>query len=333
LSNLIEHSDGESDADKVVRVTANQSPVSLKVYQDIYHQITGRTEQIRKRYSDSLLIDFQDVSQVHHKIMQLCDVHNIVASNEVVTVFHEKERKETFTSFEKFQLYNQGSSSPTVILVLKYNFSIIPAGLSQPQEYVVTVRLTSRLGLIQQFEEEAPAFMRGRFFSMVGEDVAEISVEYADYVIARGFLEGFDEWVKGCKKTPQPFVLKALQRVSHFAPSFLRISIIVLLGYFATRSIPVSLAGNPSSEILARFFVIFGTAAFVLWSSAFAVGKQIETSIDNFPVLSYLQLNKGDLQLIQKFRDSRKGTVLRLLVSSVFSIALGIAASKIEKLL
>jgi hypothetical protein len=159
MSEIIEHDDAGNG--RVVRVGQTHTQVSLKVYQDIYHQVTGRTEQIRKRYSDNILAEFSDLEQLHHKISQLCDVHHVVARNETISVFHDKERKELFTSFERFRAYNGNATSPSVNVVLKYNFSIVPAGLERPQEYVVTVRLTSRVAAVKQLEDEAPPFMAG----------------------------------------------------------------------------------------------------------------------------------------------------------------------------
>ena len=54
MSELIEHSDLGDE--RVLRVGQSQERVSIKVYQDIYHQITGRTEEIRKRYTDNILV-------------------------------------------------------------------------------------------------------------------------------------------------------------------------------------------------------------------------------------------------------------------------------------
>ncbi|MBK1672190.1 hypothetical protein CKO35_02515 [Ectothiorhodospira shaposhnikovii] len=190
---------GNTGNSPLVSVGEGDSQVSLKVYQDIYHQVTGRTEQIVKRHSDNLLVEFSEVQQLHYKIMQLCDVHKIIASNESIAVFHSKERKEQFTSFERFKAYNSGTSSPTVSVVLKYNFSIIPAGLERPQEYVVTIRLTSRVAMLAELTAEAPPFIPRRFFGYAAGNTAEITVEYADYTVARGFLEAFDEWVVGCR--------------------------------------------------------------------------------------------------------------------------------------
>lgn len=95
MGELVEHSNnGDTDVD-LIGVGESGSRVSLKLYQDIYHQVTGRTEQIRKRYSDNLLVEFAELEQLHFKVLQLCDVHKIVANNEVISVFYEKADSST----------------------------------------------------------------------------------------------------------------------------------------------------------------------------------------------------------------------------------------------
>lgn len=331
MSEVIEHIDAGNGDNRVVRVGDSHTPVSLKVYQDVYHQITGRTEQIRKRYSDNLLLEFGELEQLHHKIGQLCDVHHVVAANETISIFHDKERKEQFTSFERLRAYNANSTSPTVNVVLKYNFSIIPAGLPQPQEYVVTVRLTSRVALAKQMEEEAPPFMHARLFSYLNDNTAEITIEYADYVIARGFMEAFDEWIRGCKCAPKKPWLKHLRRWSYLVPDLLRILIILFVGYFSVQSIQQYFGEGTSPGLWARFAVIYSTGGVILFGLMAAAGHMIENAIDSFPLLSYLNLNRGDATLIQDFESRRRGVVWRFLGGAVTAIVLGIISAKLER--
>jgi hypothetical protein len=331
LSEVIEH--GDVGNSSTLHVGAMNSAVSVKVYQDLYHQITGQTEQIRKRYSDNLLVELPELEQLHFKVLQLCDVHNVVAKNEIISVFHEKERKEQFTSFERFQAYNANTASPTLNVVIKYNFSIVPAGLRKPQEYVVTIRLTSRVALIKQAEEEAPPFMRGRLLSFLTENTAEITVEYADYVIARGFLEAFDEWIRGCKAIPKPKTLLTLRRWSHLVPSAFRMLIVLLIGWFALQIIPTYFNSTSKPDTWARFLVIYGAASFLLLTLAGTAGGMIEEAIDTFPTLSYLKLNKGDATIIEAFQERRSGVITKFMLAAAFSVVLGIVSSKLEKLL
>ena len=44
MSEIIEHDDSGNGEDRVVEVGQSNVPVPFKLYQDVYHQITGRTE-------------------------------------------------------------------------------------------------------------------------------------------------------------------------------------------------------------------------------------------------------------------------------------------------
>lgn len=333
MGDLIEHSENDNGNVDVVRVGEAGSHVSLKVYQDIYHQVTGRTEQIRKRYSDNLLVEFAEVDQLHFKVQQLCDVHKIVACNEIISVFHDKERKEQFTSFERFRAYNTNAASPTVSIVLKYNFSIVPAGLERPQEYAVAIRLTSRVAMLQQIEQEAPPFVRGHLAGFVALNTAEVTIDYADYVIARGFLEAFDEWLRGCKKTPPVPFLNSLRRWSGYIPGAAKLVVGALLSWFAFQSVPTYFNASIQTEVWARFFVVYAGGALILVPLMGTIGSLIEEAIDSYPVLSYLKLNKGDINLIDEFADRKRAIMIKLALSGVFAVALNIVAAKLERFL
>jgi hypothetical protein len=331
MTEIIEHND--SGNGRAISVGDSHSQVSLKVYQDIYHQVTGRTEQIRKRYSENLLIDFQELQQLHHKITQLCDVHHIVVQNAIISVFHEKERKEQFTSFERFKAYNSNATSPTVSVVLKYNFSIVPAGVERPQEYVVTIRLTSRIAAMKQIEEGAPPFMRGRLFGFFAGNVAEVTIDYADYIIARGFLEGFQEWVSGCKANPKSKLLQVLRHRSHWIPTVLQLAVASIIISFTLQSIHAIIPDAATLGITARFMVIFAGCSYILLKLIRITGDLIEQTIDNFPEISYLNLNKGDEKLIKEAESNKPMALLRIAIGAAGTIALGIISSKLEKLM
>ena len=324
-------SNNDRNSTPEVLVGDGATPVPIKFYQDIYHQITGRTEQIQRRYKDSTLIEFGDIEQLYYKINQLCDVHHVVVSNEIITVFHEKDRKEQFTSFERFKLYNTNSASHCRTVVLKFNFSIAPAGIRKPQEYVVTAKLTSRVGLMKQFDEDdIPSFMRGHFVESA--PTAEITVDYADYVVARGFMEAFDEWIKGVKKSSTSKLLLFIRSQSHYIPEAVRIFGAIVVAMFALTSVDDFFASEPNQD-WARFFVVYGGGAFIIISLLGIAGSAIERAIDGFPTLSYIHLNKGDELLISEFNDSKRNEIMRFTLGCLSGIALNIAASRLEKLI
>ena len=326
MSQIIEHCDDSNLNNSTVSVVLNEPNVSLKTYQDIYHQITGRTEKIQKKYSNDIEIVFSDIEELHIKIMQLCDVYSIIAKNEVITVFHEKERKEQFTSFERFKLYNVNSSKPTVSFVMKYNFSILLPDVKKPQEYIVSVRLTSRLAMLNAMEEEVLPFIKNRMFAFVNRNTAVVSVEYADYVIARTFIHAFDDWIHGCKAGEKNKYLDFAQEHSHKIPNIVKIVLAIILFCFSLNSYDQYYSSLPITFQI-KFLVTFCFLLYIVNFLSVVFGRMIEYSLDSFNYVSYLKLNKGDDKLIEKVVGRNKYIKRDFFQGCALTILLGIMSS------
>lgn len=331
MSDIIEHNP-DGNVERIVEIGASENPISFKLYQDVYHQITGKTEQITKKYSQNLLVEFADIEQLHMKIMQLREVHSIVACNELITIFHDGERKEEFTSFEKFRMYNSSSVSPTTTLAFRYNFSILPAGSNKAREYVIKIRVVSRVALAEQMEGEIPPFMRGRVLGMITANTAEIKVEYSDYIVARGFLESFDEWVKGCKRTEAPAIVSILQKRSHLLKTLIPMFLVASLIYFALASIPTFFGQDSTSETHAKFIVLYSGFAYFVIVLGGVFGRFMENAIDSYPILSYVKINKGDEAVIEKFSRGGKFVVFKFVVGVALTVVLGVISCKLDRL-
>ena len=331
LSDIIEHNP-DGNVERIVEIGVSENPISFKLYQDVYHQITGKTEQITKKYSQNLLVEFADIEQLHMKIMQLREVHNIIACNELITIFHDGERKEEFTSFEKFRTYNSSSVSPTTTLAFRYNFSIVPSGLNKAREYVIKIRVVSRVALAEQMEGEVPPFMRGRVLGMITANTAEIKIEYSDYVVARGFLESFDEWVKGCKRTEVPAFVSIMQKRSHLLKTLIPIFLVALLIYFALASISTFFGKDSTPETHAKFIVMYSGFAYFVIVLGGVFGRFMENAIDSYPILSYVKINKGDEALIERFSNSGKIIVFKFIFGVLLTVALGVVSCKLDRL-
>lgn len=52
MGELIEHSEGENNS--FIKINNSTSVISIKEYQNIYHQITGRTEKITKKNTQKI---------------------------------------------------------------------------------------------------------------------------------------------------------------------------------------------------------------------------------------------------------------------------------------
>ncbi|ELY5817630.1 hypothetical protein ACOZZ4_000613 [Cronobacter dublinensis] len=327
---LIERDESEVEESSGALSHSRDMDVKLKMYQEAYHHITGKTEKISFKSSADLLIDFDELNQIHHKIMQLCGVHNIIAKTESITIFHTKERKENFTSFERFKIYNKSITSPTLTALLEYNFSILPAGSRNPQQYKVTIRLNSRVALMKQMKEEAPPFMSGRLFGFMYGPTANISVEYADYVIARSFVEAMQEWVDGCKKSASKLkVLQLLQGVSHHIPGVVSFLNGIILTCFFIKNIPVVLNLHSSYLEVLQYGILFFSSFMLTSKIATFLGRNIESVIDRYSPLSYVSLNKGDERVIDDYKKEKSRNVVSFLFSIASTVFLGVVSSLI----
>ncbi|MFT6791584.1 MAG: hypothetical protein ACJA04_000788 [Cellvibrionaceae bacterium] len=163
-------------------------------------------------------------------------------------------------------------------------------------------------------------------------NTAEVSVEYADYVIARSFLEAFNEWIDGCSSKPKNKALDFTQEHSHLIPKTLQLLLAAILIYFCLTESPEFLASTLPQD-WGRFFILFGGAFYFVTSLSESAGRIIEKSLDNSQQLSYLKLNKGDEKLIAKFSDRNKSTFWKFTGGCVLTIFLGVISSKIAGLI
>ncbi|EFB1887630.1 hypothetical protein HEK62_005825 [Escherichia coli] len=306
---------------------------SIRIYQQIYQHITGTTETIRQRTSENLLINIDEIRSVHQKINQLCDVHNIISKNETVTILHSKDRKEQFTSFDKFAMSSSAGSSPTISVILKYNFAILSTGASLPNHYEVTVKLASRIAMQKEMEEDAPPFIRGRFVAFMLTSSAEIVVEYADYVVARGFIEAFKEWVEGCQRVTNKIpLIQQAQRISYLIPLIMRFSFSILILSYALYNVGEYIDIG-DKERLVKFLMLFLGAFSIIPLLAEHLGEGLERLIDGYTPASYIVLNKGDERLYGEYKKKRKKSILRVVVNIVSTVVLGIVSARLDKLL
>ncbi|MDP8634740.1 hypothetical protein QZQ04_08280 [Serratia marcescens] len=331
MGSIIEYDNNDPNG---IQAINNDREFSLKVYQQVYHQVTGRTEKASVSSHESILVDFDELQQLHYKICQLYDVYKIVAKNEVITLLHDRERKEQFTSFDRFKLYNSSTTSPTLNVIMQYNFSIVVPGSEHPQQYTVTARLNSRIAMQKRIEEDAPPFMRGRIIGFVAENTAEISVEYADYVVARSFIDAFNEWVKGCKKSTASNKLVSMMRSrSHLSSYILKFIFAIVISYFALKSADLVINYESPPNVWARFIIIYFSGFYIITACAGFLGRVIESALDSHLCLSYLNLNKGDERLIDEYKGKNKGNLIRVIITCSLTVVLGVLSSKLAELI
>src|SRR5690606_8611321 len=127
--------------------TERQTNVSIQVLQNVYHQLTAKTEDVSKAYDEPFQLELKDLEQHDHRVNQCCEQYYLASSNCSVKVFYTSDTQETFSSFAKFRLFNAGSTSSVESVLLTYNFLIILPKLKKPQAYTLSIRIASPIAI------------------------------------------------------------------------------------------------------------------------------------------------------------------------------------------
>lgn len=304
--------------------------VSMQVLQDVYNELTGKTEELTKGYEIPYQIGFEDIEQLNAKITQLYEQYNIQSANCAVTVYHEKDQKQVFSSFDRFKLYDRSVLSPTESILLKYNFLIVLPKLSRPQGYTISVRIGSKVTMLKRMEDDNLPSM---IIKIVSGRSAQVTVEYIDYTVARNFIDTIDSWFKSVDTAKYSGVFKAVQRNSHFIPSITKYSVGLFSGYLCIKYSPYFI--DPSLNFLRMYDIALLTFGFIFvtYSLAMSFGKSAQRNIDLMAELSYLKLNRGDEKEIEKFASKNRRGLLRAVLGILGTFGIGVASSTVATII
>lgn len=327
MGNVVEVMDEES-SNNIVK----HEDVQMDMYLKMHDKINAKSEEISKSYNDNILICFQDIKELHIKTLQSINSLNQAKDNLGVriAVSHHEGESEKFNSFELFEKHNITSPNPTADIVLLYTFTLYNVETGEFENYKIINQVRSRIGELQQIEKEAPPFISPAFIASMVTTTARISVHYRDYVKARHFTAMFDEWIKGCDESKTLKLIPLLKRFSHLIRKFGTLTIYGLLAFFTASAIELH---KISPELTLQFLVIYASAFLIIGNIADTLLSKVESSIDSYLALSYLNLNKGDAKLIKKFSKRNTKSIVWSALGLIGTLAVGVFTNYVYDLI
>lgn len=325
---LIENND--ENKSEAVQIAGN-IPISMKLVQSIYNEVTGKTEKLSKILRDHHEICFEDINQLNIKINQLYEQYNVVAKNCSVTIYHIDDCKEQFSSFERFKIYDKSSTSPCENIRLTYDFLIKLPGAPKVQPYKIEIDIHSRTAIRKRALNEH-GIPKG-ILRIFASRTANIEIEYVDYTVARTFLVAIEHWYASVRKNKSSAIIEIAQKFSAHAPFLLKniTAAIVIFSFFSQRK--TILGANPSLEtVFCASLIAFGSV-YILSSIAKFFGQALETAIDSYQASSSLRLNRGDESAITEFERHNSKTIIAMAASIVGAITINIISGCIAKLI
>jgi hypothetical protein len=322
---------GAGDMAVIGEGTPNQTSISLKIVQSIYHELTGKTEDVSKSYSESFQFVHTDYEQLHHSISQCCEQYNIKASNCSIKIYYVNDTQETFSSFERFKHFNAGSSSSVESVLLKYNFLILLPKINQPQSYTVSIRTASRVSIEKKMREDMP-FDVPKILRVMSGRTAVVSVKYVDYVVARNLLNVVDEWLKTVDKAQSNQIWDAVRKKSEYLPLIARYFVGAVVTSLVVLALPRFLQQNATLLQLAQTLICALVGLFATYRLAHHLGSAAEKSLDNWSELSYVRITAGDKKQIDEAIIKNKSNLWSaawkfagaLIVSVLAKVAIGL---------
>lgn len=308
--------------------TARQSIISLQVLQDVYNELTGKTEEMSRFYDEPFQFLLNDYCQLNHRITQTCEQYCIKESNCSITLYHVDDSHETFSSFERFKAFNSGSNSATESVVLTYNFLVVLPQLNRPQTYKLMIRTASRV-VVEKRMREAMPFDIPKAFKIMRGRTALAQIDYVDHVVARNLLHVVDEWFKTVRRSPKYPAWNFIARRTEAIPAVAKYVAGLIVAISLYQALPSIVSSQATLAHFSQVALASAVGLFAAYRVAFHLGHLAEDYLDGWTELSFISLTVGDETEIEEARAKNKKT----LVYGFLNFAAAILASIIATLI
>lgn len=317
---------GQNENNVIIEGRDGPASISMQLYQDLYNQITGKTEEIKQFSKKSIKAKLEDIRQFDIKIQQILEQYKIVSFNSSFSVIYDKNQKETHSSIEKFMCLNNSISNCTESVFVRYNFAIILPQTSRAQSYTISVKLNNRITSQKKLIEELPNGIPPAVVNMFTSKTCEINISYVDYVVARTIISVFDEWVSSLDESKENSFLNFARKNSHFIPPLFKYTTLLMSVFLVAHLMPTLINASPNGPQFFQFGVYLFVFIFILYKSASAIGRFVEESIDSSSEVSYLEITNGDKKLINEALASNKIAIAKTIIGSIATALLNFTA-------
>lgn len=317
--------EGKISGEKPLVSIGNGQKVSMQIIQDLYNQITGKKERLLKHYQIKHRTALQDLQLLNDKIYQTCEQYEVVSENCNVTVYLVNDCKQTFSSFEKFEMYDQTSLSSTENIRLQYNLLIVPTKTNSPQSYKIEIDIHSRAAIKQKYSKERG--LSRSIMNLMASQTGVLEIEYIDYIIAKTLHDTIDTWFEGLNQSKENKYLNFLQDNSHHVPLVTcYLSALFICAYFFNQTESWLTTQSSPVELFKISLVAF-VSVFIVSGIGRRLGAEIGQAIEKIEPLSFLKLTRGDEKAISELEESNNQNKRKSILNIFFTIVLNLLSA------
>ncbi len=183
----------------------------MTAIQAIYHHVTGKTENMKQDFDGNVSICSNDVDRLHQMILDQIATHHVEFGPTVtVEVKHANDRAFHHSSWEHYKSVVPSTREITSEMTLKFELVLNLQGSVGPQRCVINILLDSSLPML--LDGEKPRILPRSFWIFASRNwkAVTVSIDFVDFMIARGFLGIVEEWFKGLTPTPSHKLTRGL---------------------------------------------------------------------------------------------------------------------------
>lgn len=163
------------------------------VMQALYHELTGRTETLKKTFRDDHIITFQEIEQVCNKLNQFIEQYDVKGADFSFDVSFFGGTRQRLSSLERFMLFDVSAAEKISEIDIRFAFLLATPQVGVYQNYKVIINLRS-YALHKDFTNLR--FGHSRY----SDETGSITIEYIDYVVAKSLMSHLSDWIDGCDK-------------------------------------------------------------------------------------------------------------------------------------
>lgn len=310
--------------------TTTGAATSLQVVQDIYNDLTGKTEASSRLFFDAHVASLSDLENLHAVVEQSLEQYNFTVSNCSVTVKFCDGKSENFSGFAKFKRFGTSRSLPTVEVEFEYDFLIILPKTSEAKPYKMVVGLRSGIGVIERFKHTNATETEKSMYFELQSGTARFEIHYVDLAVARSLEAVVEEWYRGLKKAPLRKLTALMKSVSRAIPSVIR-------SLVAAAALWVSFAMLHETVIynmdLFRALLVSAAATGISLSFSVPISGYIARVIERSRPSSAIMISKADSELYEVTKNSTGIAVVKAIASGLGAILLGLVSAYIGALI
>lgn len=182
----------------LVEIAGNE--VSFQVVQDIYNDITGKSETSQVARFENHVVGISDIEQLNHRITQAIEQYDCHAFNMSISVYYADGHSERFSGIERFQQLSVAINIPSTAIDIEYNFLLKLPKTKEAKPYKLYVGLLSSLGTMYELKSRNASPVEKSIALSKLRPTAKFNMEYIDLAVSQAINSMVLEWYRGVRK-------------------------------------------------------------------------------------------------------------------------------------